>query len=114
MMKVIPKPWGQEEVLHIDDKYLMKRLTMKAGHRCSLQFHERKNETVYVISGRLTILAGPSKDALEKKILGPGEFMNIPTRLVHRMEAAEDCVYLEASTPELEDVVRISDDYSRS
>lgn len=56
--KIIPKPWGQEEVIEINDKYMVKKLTMHAGHRCSLQYHNHKRETIYVLSGRLKIIYG--------------------------------------------------------
>ena len=113
MMKVIEKPWGKEEVVEINDRYMMKKLTMWKGHRCSLQYHKVKQETIYVLSGQLRILSGPTKDDLADRVYGPGTYITIPPGLVHRMEAVEDCVYLEASTPEMEDVVRLSDDYQR-
>lgn len=113
-MRVIEKPWGKEEVLEINDRYLMKKLTMHKGHRCSLQYHNVKKETIYVLSGRLKIIAGPTKDALEEKIYQAHESITIAPKVVHRMEAVEDSVYLEASTPEMDDVVRVSDDYQRA
>jgi mannose-6-phosphate isomerase len=112
--KVIEKPWGREEVVEINDKYMVKKLTMWAGHRCSLQYHNIKKETIYVLSGVLKIIQGPSQDALEEKIYHVGDTITIPPGLVHRMEGVEDTVYLEASTPEMEDVVRLVDDYQRA
>jgi len=112
-MQVIEKPWGREEVIEINDKYMVKKLTMFAGHRCSLQFHNIKKETIYVLSGVLKIIQGPSQDALEEKIYRSGDTITIAPGLIHRMEGVEDCVYLEASTPEMEDVVRLADDYQR-
>lgn len=112
-MQVIEKPWGKEEVLGVNDRYMMKRLMMLKGHRCSLQYHVTKHETVYVLSGKLRILFGQTAGKLEGRIFLSGEFISITPGMVHRMEALEDCVYLEASTPELDDVVRISDDYQR-
>lgn len=111
--QVIPKPWGQEEVIYIDSRYMFKRLTMKAGHRCSLQYHNMKNETIYVLSGKLRIYVGETQENLSERIYTSGEFINIHPKIIHRMEAVEDCVYLEASTPEIDDVVRLSDDYQR-
>ena len=113
-MRVIEKPWGKEEVLEINDRYLMKKLTMHKGHRCSLQYHEIKKETIYVVSGALKILVGPTKEALHSKVYQAHESITIAPKEVHRMEAMEDCVYLEASTPEMDDVVRVSDDYQRA
>ena len=112
-MQVIEKPWGREEVIEINDKYMVKKLTMFAGHRCSLQFHNIKKETIYVLSGVLKIIQGTSQDALEEKIYRSGDTITIAPGLIHRMEGVEDCVYLEASTPEMDDVVRLADDYQR-
>jgi mannose-6-phosphate isomerase len=112
-MQIIEKPWGQEEVIEINDRYMMKKLTMKKGHRCSLQFHNIKRETIYVLSGALRIYTGPNSNDLESDIYEAGETITIVPGIVHRMEAAEDSVYLEASTPEMDDVVRLSDDYKR-
>ena len=87
---------------------------MNAGHRCSLQFHEFKRETIFVIRGKLIISTGHSPEKLNSKEYTPGSYITIDPKLIHRMEAIDDCVYLEASTPELDDVVRLSDDYSRN
>ena len=113
-MELIKKPWGQEEVVEINDRYMVKKLTMKRGHRCSLQYHEFKKETIYVISGNLKIMLGKDKKNLKSKIYVPGDHITIKPRIVHRMEGVSDCVYLEASTPEMDDVVRLSDDYDRT
>lgn len=113
-MRVIEKPWGKEEVLEINDRYLMKKLTMHKGHRCSLQYHNVKKETIYVLSGQLKIIVGPTKETLAEKIYQAHESITIMPKEVHRMEAVEDSVYLEASTPDMDDVVRVSDDYQRA
>lgn len=113
-MQVIEKPWGKEEVIEINDRYMVKRLTMWKGHRCSLQYHNQKKETIYVLSGALRILLGKDRETLEAKVFQPGDSVTIAPGMVHRMEGAEDSVYLEASTPEMEDVVRLSDDYQRA
>ena len=110
---IIEKPWGKEEVIETNDRYMMKKLTMWKGHRCSLQYHKIKQETIYVLSGRLRIHSGKSENELESKAYGPDDSITITPWTVHRMEAVEDSVYLEASTPEMEDVVRLSDDYQR-
>ncbi len=114
MNKIIKKPWGQEELIEINDKYMMKKLTMNAGHRCSTQYHNFKTETIYVLSGRLKISFGSKIDQLKSKVFLGGEDLTIPPKLIHRMEALEKSVYLEASTPEIEDVVRLQDDYKRT
>jgi mannose-6-phosphate isomerase-like protein (cupin superfamily) len=111
--KVIPKPWGQEELLEVNNHYMLKRLTMLEGKRCSLQYHNKKRETIYVLSGRLKIYLGENKEYLKEIILSPGQSITIETGKIHRMEGVTDAVYLESSTPELDDVVRIEDDYHR-
>ena len=113
-MQVIEKPWGKEEVVEINDRYMVKKLTMWKGHRCSLQYHNMKRETIYVLSGQLRIHHGPSQDELQSKVFVTGETITLIPGVVHRMEAVEDSIYLEASTPEMDDVVRLSDDYKRS
>jgi mannose-6-phosphate isomerase-like protein (cupin superfamily) len=110
---IIEKPWGREEVLEINDKYMVKKLTMWAGHRCSLQHHNIKKETIYVLSGVLKIIQGASQDNLEEKLYRAGDAITIQPGIIHRMEGVEDAVYLEASTPEMDDVIRLSDDYKR-
>lgn len=111
---LIEKPWGSEELLEKNAVYVVKRLFMKQGHRCSLQYHQQKRETVYVLSGVLRILVGPSAEQLQEKLYRAGDSLTLEPGTVHRMEGVEDSYYLEASTPELDDVVRISDDYRRS
>jgi|TARA_B110000914_G_scaffold189259_1_gene174622 mannose-6-phosphate isomerase len=112
-MQIIEKPWGKEEVIEINDKYMMKKLTMLKGHRCSLQLHNHKKETIYVLSGQLRIISGPDQDNLTGKIYTEGESITISPGVIHRMEGLEDSIYLEASTPEMDDVVRLVDDYER-
>jgi mannose-6-phosphate isomerase len=114
MYHVIFKPWGKEEVLELNDRYLVKRLTMHKGHRCSLQYHKHKKETIYILSGKLKIVYGEQHTELNEAFYIAGDFITIPPEIVHRMEATEDCVYLEASTPDMDDVVRLSDDYQRA
>lgn len=113
-MKVIEKPWGKEEVIEINDRYMMKKLTMWKGHRCSLQYHKVKCETIYVLSGSLRIYYGPTMEKLDSRVFCSGETITIIPGVVHRMEGVEDSIYLEASTPEMEDVVRLVDDYQRT
>jgi len=113
-MKKIKKPWGQEEIVEVNNKYMVKKLTMLAGHRCSLQYHKLKKETIFVLSGKLKIIQGESVEDLTEKTYIQGEFITIPPGRIHRMEGIEDSVYLEASTPEMEDVIRLIDDYERN
>jgi mannose-6-phosphate isomerase len=112
-MQVIEKPWGREEVIEINNKYMVKKLTMWKGHRCSLQLHNHKKETIYVLSGQLRIVSGSDQDHLIGKVYASGDSVTISPGLIHRMEGIEDSIYLEASTPEMDDVVRLVDDYDR-
>ena len=113
MIKRIEKPWGAEEILELNDKYMMKRLKMNENCRCSLQYHNKKRETIYVLSGELKIIQGKDKTNLSAKIYKSGEVVTIEPLTVHRMEAVTESVYLEASTPETDDTVRIEDHYNR-
>jgi quercetin dioxygenase-like cupin family protein len=86
---------------------------MKKGHRCSLQFHKKKHETIYVLRGSLKIYFGKNKKRLKKKVLKKDGTIIIEPGTIHRMEAVNNAIYLEASTPQLKDVIRLSDDYKR-
>lgn len=111
---VIEKPWGKEEILEKNEKYMFKRLTMHKGHACSLQYHEIKAESVYLLSGSLKVYIGDQEDELDEIIMKAHDYMTLYPFKIHRMEALEDSVYLEASTPEIDDVVRLQDRYSRA
>jgi mannose-6-phosphate isomerase len=108
------KPWGYEELVDVNSSYVVKKLFMKAGHSCSTQYHKCKRETILVFSGQLRISIGPSLDALESRVYGPGETVTIEPYTVHKMEGVEDAVYYETSTNELWDVVRLQDAYGRA
>lgn len=110
---MIEKPWGSEELIESNDHYTMKKLFMKKDHSCSLQYHNEKHETVYVLSGKLLFEVGNSKETLTNIILMPGMSYVIPPKTVHRMNGIEDTYYLEASTSQLDDVVRLEDKYGR-
>lgn len=112
--KIIQKPWGSEELIEINDDYVVKKLFMKKGHQCSLQYHEKKHETVYVLDGELKLTLGDNVDSLEFQVLEKGDFVVLPPNKIHRMYGIKDSHYLEASTTQLEDVVRIEDDYNRT
>ena len=111
--KKINKPWGYELLIEKNKKYMFKKLFMKKGHRCSLQYHNRKIETIFIISGNLKIYFGDDKNKLRYKTFKPHNTITLRPKKIHRMQAVNDCIYLEASSPEIMDVVRISDDYKR-
>ena len=109
-MERIDKPWGFEEIIVNNNRYVIKRITVKEGHRLSLQFHKEKHETWFVISGSGAITLG------ERVIdCSAGTLVDIPPCTVHRVYAGKGgIVIFEVSTPELEDIVRLEDDYGRT
>lgn len=113
-VKRVDKPWGHELIWANTDRYVGKILHIKAGHALSLQYHERKDETIHLLRGEMRFIAGPSVDALDEITLREGDSFHVATGLIHRMIAVTDCDILEASTPDLDDVVRIEDRYGRS
>lgn len=113
MIRRVPKPWGEEVIFAHTERYAGKLLVIRKGESLSLQYHAKKDETVYVYSGLLKVEleAGETR---EQVILKPGEARRFTPGTRHRMEALEDCVVFEVSTPELDDVVRLSDRYGRA
>ncbi|HEY9425707.1 MAG TPA: cupin domain-containing protein [Gemmatimonadaceae bacterium] len=111
-VKVVPKPWGHEIIWAHTDRYVGKVLHINAGHALSVQYHERKDETVYLLAGELIYWVKLDGEMRDMK-LKVGEAFRITPGTVHYMEAVTDCDVLEASTPDLDDVVRISDRYGR-
>ncbi|HWW67854.1 MAG TPA: cupin domain-containing protein [Solirubrobacterales bacterium] len=109
----IPKPWGSELWFAHTDRYTGKILQVRAGARLSIQYHEEKDETSYVLSGRVIVSQGDSAEQMSTRELGPGESWRNPPLLVHTLEAVEDSEIIEVSTPQVEDVVRLGDRYGR-
>jgi mannose-6-phosphate isomerase len=109
----VPKPWGYELIFAQTDRYVGKILHVNKGESLSLQYHEMKDETLYVVEGelRLTIEHEGDRRVLP---LRKGEAFHIPPLLIHRMEAVEDTDVAEVSTTELEDVIRLEDRYGRA
>ncbi len=110
----VEKPWGHELIWARTERYVGQVLHVRAGHALSLQYHERKDETIHVLRGEPRFTVGPSRDRLEVVTLREGESYHVRPRTVHRMEAVTDVDILEASTPELDDVVRLEDRYGRA
>lgn len=108
----VEKPWGYELHWAKTDRYVGKILHIDAGHSLSLQYHNRKEETILLWSGRL-MFEIEKNGSLAKVELKPGERIHVPPKTVHRMTALEDCDIFEVSTPELDDVVRLEDRYGR-
>jgi|SRR5450755_3680569 mannose-6-phosphate isomerase len=109
----VTKPWGYEIWYALTDHYAGKILHVDRGHRLSLQLHERKDESCYVLSGKLLLIQGPSADQLTERTINPGDVWRNQPGDVHTIEAVQDSDVLEVSTPHLDDVVRLSDDYGR-
>ena len=112
----INKPWGYEELIDCNDRYVVKKLFMTKGNACSIQYHELKTETIIVLSGLLRIYIGKNGepiDALTYKDFSIGETITINPYTIHRMEAIQDSLYIECSTNELWDIVRLKDNYNR-
>ncbi len=109
----VDKPWGHELIWAQTDRYVGKILVIEAGRRLSLQRHRVKDESIYVTSGRLRLSLEDDEGTVCVEEIGPGEFRRVPTGRIHRYEAIERCELIEVSTPELDDVVRIEDDFGR-
>jgi len=105
----VEKPWGREVWWAVSEGYAAKRLEVRAGHALSLQFHERKHETLYFLSGTVRLRLGDIE-----RTVPPGHVAVVPPGTVHRLEALTDAVVFEVSTPDLDDVVRLEDRYGRA
>jgi quercetin dioxygenase-like cupin family protein len=113
MIRRVEKPWGHEIIYAHTERYAGKILFIRAGERLSLQFHRRKEETIYVLSGALEFVVEEA-GKLVTRILAPGEAFHIPPGVRHRMIARVDTEVAEVSSPELDDVVRLEDVYGRA
>lgn len=109
----VDKPWGYELIWAETERYVGKVLHIREGQRLSLQYHTRKDETIYLQSGRLLMIAGAESSLVETE-MKPGDARHIPPLTRHRMIAVTDCDIFEVSTPELQDVVRLEDSYGRA
>ncbi len=117
----VDKPWGYEDWLEVNGVYVMKKIVVNRGQALSLQYHKKKTETIYVVRGTIELtlgrLLGDSKDdgyeLFKTQILHPKDFIHLPPRTIHRFKALERVVLIETSTPELDDVVRLADDFGR-
>ena len=108
----IEKPWGYELHWAKTDRYVGKVLHVIAGQALSLQYHNRKDETIYLYAGKM-LLEIELNGELTKRVMQPGDSVHVTPKTVHRMTAIEDCDVLEVSTPEIDDVVRLEDRYGR-
>src|SRR6185369_13683241 len=109
--KKIEKPWGHEILFAHTERYAGKLLFIKKGHRLSLQYHVKKDEAFYVQSGKAQVDLETADGEKACVILEPGDALRLVPGIRHRTAALEDTVIFEVSTAELDDVVRLSDDY---
>jgi mannose-6-phosphate isomerase len=114
-VRLVDKPWGKEEIWAETDKYLGKFLYIKAGEMLSRQYHEVKEETICVLEGTLVLEVGmPDEIGFSRQQLPPGQTFHVKPKTTHRFCATTTSVKLvEVSTPEIDDVVRLEDKYSR-
>jgi mannose-6-phosphate isomerase len=109
----VDKPWGHELIWAHTDRYVGKTLVIEAGRRLSLQKHELKDESILVVSGLLRLWLEDDDGVVRTRELGPGASCHVATGRIHRYEAIDRCELMEVSTPELDDVIRIEDDFGR-
>ena len=110
----VEKPWGYELIWARTDRYVGKILHVNAGHILSCQYHNFKDETMHVLRGELILRTQEDGVAMTERAFRAGESVHIPAKLIHQIEAVEDSDVLEASTAELDDLVRITDRYGRT
>ncbi len=109
----VDKPWGYELLWARTDQYVGKVIHVTAGHALSLQYHNRKVETILLFSGTM-LFEIKDGDRLVEHEMHAGDRIHVPAGTIHRMTAREDCDIFEVSTPELDDVVRLEDRYGRA
>ena len=111
-MRRVAKPWGEEIIFAETDRYAGKVLVIKKGEILSLQYHRKKEETLYLYQGRVRLWIEVNS-VLQESVMVPGHSRHIRPLTRHRMEALEDSEIFEVSSPELDDVVRLEDRYGR-
>lgn len=113
--KIVKKPWGSEEwLVHNQSPFVLKLINIKASGRTSLQYHRKKEEANFVLSGSGVLhFRAEGKARITCRQIFPGDVIHIKAGSVHRIEAVENLIIVEVSTPEVEDVVRVEDDYGR-
>lgn len=112
-LSVVKKPWGHEIWLELNDIYCYKRIYIKAGCKTSLQYHEKKLETNYIISGQAMFSFKNDQGELDNVIMIAGDSVTIRPGMIHRFSAISDLILQEVSTPEVDDVIRVEDDSNR-
>ncbi|HUL50855.1 MAG TPA: cupin domain-containing protein [Gemmatimonadales bacterium] len=108
----VPKPWGYEIIWARTDRYVGKILHIEPGQVLSLQYHTKKDESIYILQGEI-ILRLQQGETLIERMLAQGEAFHVQPKVIHQFEAVRASDVLEASTPEIDDVVRLKDRYGR-
>jgi quercetin dioxygenase-like cupin family protein len=111
-LKRVEKPWGYELWWAVTDRYVGKVIHINKGHALSLQYHNRKDETIFVWSGKI-LFERQEGDTLVGREMGPGQAVHVTPPTIHRMTAIEDSDVFEVSTADTDDVVRLEDRYGR-
>ena len=111
--KTVMKPWGKEEWIAYNEFYALKLISLNEGHRTSLHYHNEKHETYYVDRGRILSWLENENGSIDKKEMEAGSIVEILPGKTHRVEAIEDAILIEVSTPHLDDVIRVEDDFGR-
>lgn len=113
IVRRVNKPWGHEIIWALTGRYAGKILHVEAGQKLSWQYHERKEETIYLLSGTMDFETEAKGEKRRTLRMNTGDAFHIEPFRKHRMIAVEDCDILEVSTPEIDDVVRLEDAYGR-
>lgn len=113
MSTFVEKPWGSELIWAHTDRYVGKLISINAGARLSLQLHHQKDESIFIVDGTLNLHLENEAGEVEQIKLIPGESRRVEAGRIHRFEAITDVRLIEVSTPELDDIVRLEDDYGR-
>lgn len=111
---LVKKPWGWENRFAVTDRYLGKVIHIDPGEMLSLQYHERKDETILIVKGVMDLQLEDDRHVVTTHRLTPGMAMRIVPGRKHRMVAVEECEFFEVSSPEIDDVVRLEDKYGRA
>lgn len=111
--KYVEKPWGSETWVAVSDQYALKIIRLNKGSRTSLQYHNQKVEHIYLWEGELSVEEDNAEGQLITTHYCAGEVMHSPVKARHRLTALSDAVFVEVSTPHLDDVERVEDDYNR-
>lgn len=111
--EIVEKPWGTEKWIDCNDHFVVRELKVRKGHAVSLQYHEKKIETLYVLEGSAIYTTQDDKGNFVERQVGPGDIMKNLPFVIHRQRALEDFTFIEVTTPELDDIIRVQDDYDR-